>query len=936
MSAGVCGAATFTDRFDYPEWSAGEPNWSTDSVAWSVQDGRMTSEGGAKSFLVLERLGHGGRVTVEATVTLTGRTGDGWAIAGVALHHGDADHWHLALVEAPSAQDNARSVELTESYQGRWLANYEGATALARTADVGAGFRWEYDHPYRLRLQVTPEGIDGKVMEPDGTIRRHLAYRFEAGRPAVTGGAAAIDNAVFTAQFDDVRAEVADPIPAPTREEPRADFPAYAVPGYTEVQGEATGFFHPEKHGNTWWLIDPNGQGFFVVGTDHIRYRGHWCEALGYAPYGRNAEAKYGSEEAWADAQAQRLRDWGFNALVAGHSELLRYRHMAHMEWLGAGRSFADIDNIAPRTTWTGFPNVFSPRWERHCDNVARRICAPNRNDPWLIGYFLDNELQWFGELTNWRSETGLWAEAWKKPADHTAKQALVRIAREQAGDIAAFNAAWGTAFASFEALAESTEPPSPPSAGAEAMARSFVREVAERYFRTCAEAIRRHDPNHLVVGCRFAGWAPADIWDICGEYCDIVTFNNYPRIDVDRGVPRPLVEEYQRIHELAQKPLWTTEWSFPALDSGLPCRHGAGMRVATQAQKARCYRAYQSTLFSLPFFVGSDYFMYLDEPELGISSTFPEDSNYGLINVSDEPWPELTQTAAEINPTVCSLHAEGDLQYVFDPAPITWDVSLPARRAGSPRLPATLAAGELVLRPAEGPAAWTMVYGGVELGTYEALIHEKVPGDLWVRPEEHEVSAVYEDDEFMVVDVTFTHSGEGEAITQFDRETGRRVEQLNRPAAYRTAYRFWIPKAGSGWFGVHDLWVENTDRAPWTLAAAFHYTRPAIGGSRDGDDGARMNVPNFFIRLGAWEDEAAGYGQAVIALGEQPTIGYWKAEDGFHSDCRRPIGVELQPGQRYEEPGPIAIHFGYRAGEDGDLLQRVDQVRDEAMSYLR
>ena len=60
--------------------------------------------------------------------------------------------------------------------------------------------------------------------------------------------------------------------------------------------------------------------------------------------------AQIRSEEAWAAAQAERLRAWGFNTLGAGYSLHLRYTHFAHTEWAGA-ESFAEIDNIVPVTT---------------------------------------------------------------------------------------------------------------------------------------------------------------------------------------------------------------------------------------------------------------------------------------------------------------------------------------------------------------------------------------------------------------------------------------------------------------------------------------------------------------------------------------------------------------------------------------------------------
>ena len=120
---------------------------------------------------------------------------------------------------------------------------------------------------------------------------------------------------------------------------------------------------------------------------------GVWAETLGYAPYGRVAEAKYGSEAAWADANEERLADWGFNFLPEGHSESLRHRRFPHTIAMTMGSTFADLDALVPKTTWTGFPNVFSPDWEASCDKIAHLMCAPHRDDPWLVGYTFDNEL---------------------------------------------------------------------------------------------------------------------------------------------------------------------------------------------------------------------------------------------------------------------------------------------------------------------------------------------------------------------------------------------------------------------------------------------------------------------------------------------------------------------------------------------------------------
>jgi len=93
------------------------------------------------------------------------------------------------------------------------------------------------------------------------------------------------------------------------------------------------------------------------------------------------------------------------------------------------------------------------------------------------------------------------------------------------------------------------------------------------------------------------------------------------------------------------------SEWSFVSLDSGLPCQHGAGERFDTEAQRARAFQIYQSMMFETPFCIGSDYFMWVDQPSGGMqSASNPEDCSYGLVKENDEPYPILVKAATEIN----------------------------------------------------------------------------------------------------------------------------------------------------------------------------------------------------------------------------------------------------------------------------------------------
>lgn len=917
------GTFNIQDPFDYPDGTEGEPRWFAESVAWEVRGGALTCSTNSRTFTIIEQAPHGKEVSIEAEMTLSERLGEDWAIAGVSVRRDGANFWHLALVEAPTPAGGGHFIELAEMLDNAWLSQSAESTRLTVLDYQGGGFDWQYAKPYILRIEMTPDRIDGYVEEREGTSRvqrAHMAFAFD--NRAVTAGQPALTCGGFSCAFDNAVARVDQEVPPP--EPQTTEYPEYAGTGYSGITATASGFFYTKQINKKSWLIDPKGQGFYMVGADHANYRVHWCEQLGYAPYARNVEAKYGTEEKWAESTAQRLADWGFNTLPAGHSASLRYRRFPHIEFLSMGSAFSGIDDICPKTTWTGFPNVFSPKWPRHCDKIARQMCATSKSDPWLIGYFLDNELEWFGkDYAPW----GLFNEAWKKPASHTAKQAWIRFLKDQLGSPTAFTENWGVSITSFDDLAQNTTPSAPRTTRAKAVACEWVRKLAEAYFKTTCEAIRRYDPNHLILGCRFAGDAP-DVWDIAGKHCDVVSFNMYPRIDVDRGVPADVVDTIQDWREKTRKPMMITEWSFPALDSGLPCAHGAGMRVDTQAQRTRCFQYFQNLMFSLPFMVGSNFFMWVDEPALGISSTFPEDSNYGLVNEQDEPYPDLTNMARDLNPRVYEVHSAGVLP--DPPKPwqlVPWLTDMPA--TVTPIVtPITLTAGQLTI---EGPVnghAWRLKLGDKNLGDFFAVAQQLVAQNQWVSSNSTRITKNVEDEHVTVVEMELSFIGDGSVLTE------------NSPRPYTTGWRFWIPRDGNEWLASQCLWIQNdadetmfpsspekrdsagcngdseeTSPAAWRLVSLYHYFLPAIGGNSASDEPLQAGVPNYYRSGAAWVDKTEGLGIGCWYPDDTAfSAYYWKDPGGgFHPDLSQEVKVLLKPHCRHTLNGAIAFFFPLR-----------------------
>ncbi len=613
---------------------------------WTIRAGAASSDGwghcvaappGATQTL------HG---AIEAVVTPGKPMGRQWKLAGLRLERDAANYWHLALGEQPDGTGLAHFVELAEMREGEWTAQGN----LTAIPGQGAEFHWLPGHPYRLRLERDAETIIGTVLELDGTVDWRTGYRFTA--PAVKAGVPQLFTDDMAASFEQVKISIS---------ERATPVPVMALPAYPSSgahAGRATGFFHVEPKGSGWSIIDPAGAPFYAVGTDHVNWNAGFSEKLGYSDYHRACVARYGTEAKWAASATARLKSWGFNTLGAGCQPSTFHRGLAHTIFLTLNQDFAVNSAIVPRTTWTGFADVFDPQFAVWCARQARRLCAPNRRDPWLLGYFLDNELEWFGKMS---SATGIAETAIALPADRPAKQAYVAMLRKRYPAIDALNRAWGTDFADWDAVSALSTSPATSTAAAAADRRAFVDLAADRYFSIAAAAIRAEDPNHMVLGCRFAATAPPDVLGVAGRYCDIVSVNFYGQVDLRRLISTDMPGKMREYYAEARRPLMMTEWSFPALDAGLPSEHGAGQRVATQRDKASAYSVYQQALFSLPFMVGSDYFMWADEAATGVSASFPEDSNYGLVDKNDRPWPELTATAARVNPLAPALHT-GDV----------------------------------------------------------------------------------------------------------------------------------------------------------------------------------------------------------------------------------------------------------------------------------
>lgn len=414
--------------------------------------------------------------------------------------------------------------------------------------------------------------------------------------------------------------------------------------------------FRTHHDGERWWLVTPDGGAFLSLGVCNVNPVGDTDRVTGHQLYRENVLEIHGTVANWTAVTRNRLKEWGVNTLGAWSSGELRGAVPYTVELsLGAG-------------LWGGgkVPDFFSPEAEAHLRSRAA-AAAGYADDPWLLGYYLDNELPW---SYDWRFMPDLFPGYVAMPPEAPGKQKLAAFLRERHGTVERLAAVWAPAFANWEEMAEARFLAPRDRRAARGDMEAFMLLVARQYFKTTTGAVRAADPNHLILGCRFV-WAlaPRPVVQACGEYCDVVSLNYYEVAGVGNAllllsagdafrVPTEL--DFRAFHEITKKPLMVTEFGFRGMDSGMPNTFPPGWllqpTVPTQRDRADKFEHCAVTWMSQPYFLGYHWFEFVDEPKGGRFDG--ENGNYGVVNEKDEPYTELVERFKAVNSRVWELHA--------------------------------------------------------------------------------------------------------------------------------------------------------------------------------------------------------------------------------------------------------------------------------------
>lgn len=413
------------------------------------------------------------------------------------------------------------------------------------------------------------------------------------------------------------------------------------APGHLKTSNPS-GYFRVEKLGGAWWFITPDGNPFVSKGVTDVNWLG---ATLAHDAFHDIIAAKYGTEEAWVEAAAKRMLDWGFNTIGpwSSASVMERMPHAGIILDMGGGNG--------PRHPGAVVTDYYDPAFVLHAGAMAEQRAKPHAEDKNLIGFFLDNEVVWGADhfRTN-KSLLQLYAEF---PAGAPGRAEALRFLREQSGTLEAFNAAWKTnlaGWAELESLPGDTFAPG--TDAALAAAEAFMLQVFHRYIEVSLGALRAAAPNHLVLGCRFHNYPGDALYEAAAAHFDVISMAFYE--------PRPPVEEIDAIHGRVDRPVLIEEWTFKSHDSGIRNSHFGiyAPEVRTMRERGLAYDGYVETFMRRPYGIGYHWYKWMDNPILP-DKRFSGD-NCGLLNHNDEPYEPFVTFASEVNRRVERWHASG------------------------------------------------------------------------------------------------------------------------------------------------------------------------------------------------------------------------------------------------------------------------------------
>ncbi len=442
-----------------------------------------------------------------------------------------------------------------------------------------------------VRGSVSPRPVPGYV----GAKQLYLRVRELPGVPILVQAATSPSGT-----FNSYSTRTLDQLPT---------FLSAAQDGATSLYGgllshhtNATGYFRPLKINGRWWLIDPLGYRFLHQGIAAIATVSSTGAVAALT-------TKFTNASNWAVATTALLRTNKFNGAGAW-ADTSRLRAVTGPLVYTIIKNF--LSSYGNPNSNPGYPPVFDPAFAPFCQTYAQSF-ASTKTDPYLLGYFSDNELSFPSSmLVTWLalpSGNSSYDEAW-------------RWLRERYG-------------ASATAGQVTTQD-----------RYDFLGRVWGQYYKVVNQAIKLSDSNHLYLGSRLfsSDKDRPEIFRELGPYVDVISVNHYSQWTPD-------IARIQMWEQQSGRPVIITEFYVKGEDSGMANNTGAGWVVHTQNDRGLFYQNFILALLESKVCVGWHWFKYADnDPADTGADPSNIDSNKGIVSNRYEPYADLLDDMLRVN----------------------------------------------------------------------------------------------------------------------------------------------------------------------------------------------------------------------------------------------------------------------------------------------
>lgn len=374
--------------------------------------------------------------------------------------------------------------------------------------------------------------------------------------------------------------------------------------GARAIKGTATGWFHLEQLRGRWFFVTPDGHAYIPIGVNHLATYlglGNNRPQPGERDFVR--ERHEGDLRRAAERVEASLRAWGFN--FAGYDCPPQFRQTLPFA-VGFQQTATSgvIVHGKPR-----YVDVFASEFAADLDRRVAAICSPLKQNRHLLGYYLVDLPLW-GDRPYLENLERAHGESWlsffrRLPPDSPGGLAYAQALRDM-----------------------------PDRAAAE---MAFLSGIAEQSYRLTAEAFRRHDPNHLLLGERFAGpRLHLPVLERAAKYFPVIA------IQVDGDFDPAFFGE---VHRRTGRPIVNVDHvgNFPTPATPVVM----GRPLPNEAAAAAQYARYLPAAFSQPYMIGYSRCQFASRlrPGQGAPSW-----KQGLLAPDGEPYSGLIEAIVATN----------------------------------------------------------------------------------------------------------------------------------------------------------------------------------------------------------------------------------------------------------------------------------------------